>query len=244
MTERPVAVEIAVQSAEGVRIAVDAGATRVELTQGLRLGGLTPSAGLIEGAVEFSAGRDAFVHALIRPRGGGFVYDADEVKTMVRDIRAAARLGAAGVVVGALTEDGGLDLDILRRFIDAADGLDVTVHRAVDASVDPVASVAKLATLPVRRVLTSGGAPHCADGLDTLAAMVREVGGRLEVMAGGGVTTDGIAALVGAGVDAVHLSASRPLERGASGPGGGVDAFEVTDPDLVAGAVAAAATSV
>jgi copper homeostasis protein len=63
-------------------------------------------------------------------------------------------------------------------------------------------------------------------------------------MAGGGVTTDGIAALVGAGVDAVHLSASRPLERGASGPGGGVDAFEVTDPDLVAGAVAAAAASV
>lgn len=240
MTRHPVAVEIAVQSAEGVRIAMDAGATRVELTQGLRLGGLTPSAGLIEDAVMLSAARAAFVHALIRPRGGGFVYDADEVETMVRDIRAAARLGANGVVVGALTEDGRLDLDTLHRFIDAAEGLDVTVHRAVDASADPVAAVGQLAGLPVRRVLTSGGAPRCADGLDTLAVMVREAGERLEVMAGGGVAIDGIAALVAAGVDAVHLSASRPVERGVSGPGGGADAFEVTDAQLVAAAVAAA----
>ena len=125
---------------------------RVELTQGLRLGGLTPSAGLIEDAVALSAGRGGFVHALIRPRGGGFVYDADEVGTMVRDIRAAARLGAAGVVVGALTEDARLDLDTLERFVDAAEGLDVTVHRAVDASADPIAAVVELATLPVRRV--------------------------------------------------------------------------------------------
>jgi copper homeostasis protein len=243
MTRHPVAVEIAVQSAEGVRIGVDAGATRVELTQGLRLGGLTPSAGLIEDAVMLSAARRAFVHTLVRPRGGGFVYDADEVQTMVRDIRAAARLGAAGVVVGALTADGRLDLDTLRRFIDAAGALDITVHRAIDASADPVGAVVELSRLPVRRVLTSGGAPRCADGLETLAAMVREAGETLEVMAGGGVAVDGIPALVAAGVDAVHLSASRLVERGAGGPGGGVDAFEVTDRELVAGAVAAAAGS-
>jgi copper homeostasis protein len=124
--------------------------------------------------------------------------------------------------------------------VEAADGLDVTVHRAVDASADPVACVAQLASLPVRRVLTSGGAARCADGVDTIAVMVREADGMLEVMAGGGVTIDGIDALMEAGVDAVHLSASRPVERGASGPGGGVDAFEVTDPDLVVAAVAAA----
>jgi copper homeostasis protein len=240
MTARPVAVEIAVQSAEGVRVAVDADATRVELTHGLRLGGLTPSAGLIADAVEISAGLDGFVHALIRPRGGGFVYESDEVQTMVRDIRAAVRIGAAGVVVGALTDDGRLDIDTLHRFIDAAEDLDVTVHRAVDASADPVGAVAELAGLPVRRVLTSGGAARCADGVDTLSRMVREVGGSLEVMAGGGVGIDIIPALIAAGVDAVHLSASRAVERGASGPGGGVDAFEVTDPEVVVAAVAAA----
>ncbi|MDL9980120.1 copper homeostasis protein CutC [Microbacterium sp. ASV49] len=243
MTARPVAVEIAVQSAEGVRIAVDADATRIELTQGLRLGGLTPSAGLIADAVEISSGLDGFVNVLIRPRGGGFVFAPDEVQTMVRDIRAAVMMGASGVVVGALTDDGTLDVDTLRRFIDVAEDLDVTVHRAVDASVDPVASVAALAGLGVCRVLTSGGAARSGEGVDTLAQMVREASGRLEIMAGGGVAIDVIPALVAAGVDAVHLSASRPAERGASGPGGGVDAFEVTDPDLVAAAVAATAAA-
>lgn len=240
MTARPVAVEIAVQSAEGVRIAVDAGATRIELTQGLRLGGLTPSAGLIADAVEISSGLGGFVNVLIRPRGGGFVFAPDEVQTMVRDIRAAVMMGASGVVVGALTDDGALDVDTLRRLIDAAEDLDVTVHRAVDASADPVVSVVALAELGVRRVLTSGGAARSGDGVGTLAQMVREASGRLEIMAGGGVAIDIIPVLVAAGVDAVHLSASRPVERGASGPGGGVDAFEVTDPELVAAAVAAA----
>ncbi|WP_268236938.1 copper homeostasis protein CutC [Agromyces bauzanensis] len=40
-------VEIAVQDVAGVRIALEAGAARVELCQALALGGLTPSAGPI-----------------------------------------------------------------------------------------------------------------------------------------------------------------------------------------------------
>ncbi|MEF3405342.1 copper homeostasis protein CutC [Agromyces sp. CCNWLW203] len=239
---RTLPVEIAVQDVAGVRVALTAGAARVELCQALGLGGLTPSIGLIEAAS--GAARDAgvagFVHVLVRPRGGGFVYDADELETTVRDIRAAAAAGADGVVVGALTDSGTLDLEAVRRFVDASAGLDVTVHRAVDASSDPLGSVAALAGLGVRRVLTSGGAPDCRAGLATLAQMAA-ASGRLEVMAGGGVRIDDIAALADAGVHAVHLSARGTVTRGgASGPGGGVDGFDVTDAGLVAAAVAAA----
>lgn len=245
MVPNQLQVEIAVQDVAGVRIALEHGAARVELCQALGLGGLTPSAGLIEAAVAAAADASTpgFVHVLVRPRGGGFVYDADELDTIARDIRLAGGLGADGVVVGALTETGALDERAIAAFVAAADGIDVTVHRAVDASADPVASVLALPGLGVRRVLTSGGGVDCRAGLPALERMVAEVGGRLEVMSGGGVRVPDIGDLAAAGVDAVHLSARGRDERGgASGPGGGVDGFDVTDVALVRAAVAAART--
>ncbi len=239
-------VEIAVQDDAGVRVALEARASRVELCQALGLGGLTPSGGSIARAAEAAAAASAlaFVHVLVRPRGGGFVYDADEVATIVRDIRLARSLGANGVVVGALTEDGALDLPAIADFVEAADGIDVTVHRAVDAAGDPLAAVAALAGTGVRRVLTSGGAADCRTGLDVLVRMVAEVRGKVEVMAGGGVRIDDIAMLAAVGVDAVHLSArGRAIRGGASGPGGGETAFDVTDAAIVRAAVASAAAT-
>lgn len=236
-------VEIAVQDAAGIRVALDAGAARVELCQALGLGGLTPSAGAVESAVEAARAASAlgFVHVLVRPRGGGFVYDDDELATMLRDIRMARSLGADGVVVGALTDAGALDLDAIDAFLDAADGLDVTVHRAVDAAADPLAAVAALAGTPVRRVLSSGGAADCRAGLGTLANMARELHGSVELMAGGGVRVGDIAELAAAGVDAVHLSARERVDRGGpSGPGGGDIGFDATDAAIVRAAVAAA----
>jgi copper homeostasis protein len=236
-------IEIAVQDVAGVRIAVEQGATRIELCQALGLGGLTPSAGLVEAAVAAAteASAPAFVHVLVRPRGGGFVYDADEVDTIGRDIRLARSLGAHGVVVGAATDAGLLDLEAITAFVAAAEGIDVTVHRVVDATPDPLDAVRGLPGLGVRRVLTSGGAADCRSGLATLARMSAEVAGSVEVMAGGGVGVGDIARLAAAGVDAVHLSArGRALRGGASGPGGGVDGFDETDAAIVRAAVDAA----
>ncbi len=240
-------VEIAVQDVAGVRVALEAGAVRVELCQALGSGGLTPSAGLIEAAVAAAATVSAagFVHVLVRPRGGGFVYDGDELAQIERDIRFARSLGADGVVIGALTDAGALDLPAIERFRAAAGDLDVTVHRAVDAAADPLAAVAALAEHGVRRVLTSGGASDCRAGLGVLSAMAAATRGELEIMAGGGVRVADIVALKVAGVDAVHLSARGHAERGGpSGPGGGVDGFDETDAALVTAAVIAAGGAV
>ncbi|ANJ26676.1 copper homeostasis protein CutC [Agromyces aureus] len=247
MVPNELQVEIAVQDAAGVRIALEGGAARIELCQALGLGGLTPSAGLVEAAVAAAAEAQAtgFVHVLVRPRGGGFVYDADERDTIVRDIRLARSLGADGVVVGALTDAGTLDDDAIAEFLNAAEGLDVTVHRAVDASADPLASVLSLAGRGVRRVLTSGGGVDCRAGLPTLARMAAEVGGALEIMSGGGVRVTDIGDLAAAGVDAVHLSARGHDGRGGpSGPGGGIGGFDVTDAAIVRAAVEGAGAAV
>ena len=110
------ALEIAVTSAAGAVTARDGGADRVELCSALELGGVTPSQGLVEATVATGVP----VHALVRCRPGGFVYDTDELDVMVREIRALVRSGVAGVVVGALREDGSLDVDALRWFVEAA----------------------------------------------------------------------------------------------------------------------------
>lgn len=229
MTEQPrIPLEIAVQDAVGALTAVHAGADRLELCAALETGGLTPSLGLVEevaagvaSAVEGSA-RPVELCVLIRPRDGGFVFSPLEVSMMERDVaHLAAVPGVTGVVIGALTSDHRIDTEAVRRLVTAAGDLEVVFHRAIDVVPDPAGCIEALIALGCRRVLTSGGAATAPEGLPALAAMVETADGRLEIMAGGGVTANSIPALLDAGVQAIHLSAkeSRPAEG--AGPGGG-----------------------
>jgi copper homeostasis protein len=246
------ALEIAVTSAEGARTACRSGADRIELAAALELGGLTPSAGLLEatlvGLDPLTSGTWQGVHVLIRPRPGDFVYDEDDVSTAVREVRAVCRGGAQGVVVGALTPDGSVDAEAVRRLAGAAKEADpastVTFHRAVDQTPSVMKAFAGLLELgAVDRVLTSGGKAGAGQAIAELTALVGLAARRVQVMAGGGVTLDDLPALVAAGVDAVHLSAKRRVAgagaRVALGAGDAdLGAYFVTDGDVVAAAAA------
>lgn len=237
MSVRPV--EIAVQNPAGARNAMAAGATRLELCQALDVGGLTPSVAVLEAVLD--AVDPAAVNVLVRPRAGGFVYSSEEVALVAADIRACVARGAGGVVIGALDRAGRLDREAVRRWRDAAGPVTLVFHRAIDAAADPSAVFDALLAEGVDRVLTSGGAPRSIDGVERLAAFAAR-SGSVEVMAGGGVRVADIPALFAAGVDAVHLSArARAGLDAPSGPGGGSDGHDVTDPALVREAVAAAA---
>ncbi|WP_421735894.1 copper homeostasis protein CutC [Cellulomonas sp.] len=230
--------EIAVQDVAGAVASATLGADRLELCAALAAtGGITPSIGLLD-AVLAALPAHVGVHALVRPRAGSFTYSVDELAVQVRDVRAAVRAGAAGVVVGALRPDGSVDPDAVARLVEAADGREVTFHRAFDTLDAPARAVDELVALGVARVLTSGGAARSIDGLVRLADTVARSAGRLEIMAGGGVRPDDIPALVGTGVDAVHLSASRHVDE-SGGPGGGSAGYTTTDPAVVAAAAAA-----
>lgn len=234
------ALEIAVQDATGARVALDAGADRVELCQALAsTGGLTPSTATLD-AVLAAAGDRHRVAVLVRPRPGGFVYDEDEVAIVSADISHALQRGAGAVVVGALTPEGGVDRRALDAWRTAAGDAEVVFHRAIDTVQDPSALIDDLVECGVRRVLTSGGAARSIDGLGTLTSMSAAASGRLQIMAGGGVRPEDISALLAGGVDAVHLSARRSSGDGSpSGPGGGEPGYDVTDEAVVSAAAAA-----
>ncbi|MFF1926245.1 copper homeostasis protein CutC [Streptomyces sp. NPDC058221] len=243
MRTRP-ALEIAVVSPAGARTAREHGADRVELCTALELGGLTPSTATVEAVA--AAGLP--VHVLVRCRPGDFVYDREEVALMAAEVRTLLRAGAHGVVIGALTPEGALDVPALTTIVDAArsaaSAAQITLHRAVDQASDPVAAVAALPRLGIARVLTSGGAPTAIEGRTALTAMAAAAPG-VEVAAGGGVRPEDIAGLLAAGATGVHLSAkSHATPRraagwvplGVGGTSADADTHFVTDGTVVAAA--------
>ena len=203
--------EVCVDDIAGLHAAVEGGADRVELCAALPLGGLTPGAGLIRAAQEVAIP----VMVMIRPRAGDFVFSSDDMRAMLAEIAAVRQAGLHGVVIGASVPDGQLDLAVLARLLEAAAGLDVTLHRAIDLCPDPVASLGKAVELGISRVLTSGGARRAIDGIATLERMAVIGGTRCQVMAGSGVDAHCAQRLLAAGVGALHGSCSSGTRQGA-----------------------------
>lgn len=197
-------VEAYVETVAQALNAVGEGADRLELC-GPGEGGLTPSVemlGQVAGMVSVP------IHAMLRPRTGGFVYDADEFRRMQRGLPSLKQHGAAGVVLGILLDNARLDVPRMRALIAAADGLRVVCHRAFDATPDADEALEQLATLGVHEVLTSGHAPSALEGAATLRRHVERARGRLEILAGGGVRPHNVQALLTqTGVHRVHARA-------------------------------------
>jgi copper homeostasis protein len=206
--------EICIDSTAAAIDAASSGASRVELCTALFEGGITPSLGLIE--TTLAAVTALRVHVLIRPRGGDFIYDAHEVAAMVRDIEAARAAGAHGVVVGALTPGGEVDLATTEKLIAAAGSMQITFHRAFDMVAEPRDTLETLVRLGCHRVLTSGQESSALEGAPLIADLVRLAGDRIIVMAGGGVTPRNVARIAGAtGVREMHFAAMVPTASAA-----------------------------
>lgn len=203
-----VLLEVCVDSPDGLRAAVAGGADRIELCATLSVGGLTPSPGLMAAASECAVP----VRAMIRPRAGDFRYTAREGEAMLRDIDAVRKAGFSGVVIGAIDDKDALDEDLLRRLSDRADGLEVALHRAVDLLPDPVTAVEVAVALGMATILTSGGARTAPEGAPVIREMQTRAAGRIEILAGSGVTAEtAVALLNGTGVRALHASCGAPV---------------------------------
>jgi len=199
--------ESCVDSLDAALASVAGGARRLELCAQLEMGGTTPEPELVRTVV---AAVPVPVFAMVRPRGGGFVYGDAEVETMVRQVRAMRAAGAHGLVFGALRSDRTLDDAVMRRLLSHARPLPVTCHKAFDETPDLTAALGTLVTLGVDRVLTAGGRPTAAEGTAMIAALVARAGDAITIVAGGRVRAAGVAALVReTGVSEVHARVIR-----------------------------------
>jgi len=199
--------EVCCGSADFAVAAAEAGADRVELCDNLVEGGTTPSAG----AVQLAAARSGVpVAAMVRPRGGDFLYSSLEFDVMLHDVDVLSEAGASGLVFGVLDAEGRVDRARSRRLIEAARPLPVTFHRAFDLSRDLVESLETLAELGVDRVLTSAGEASVLRRLDVLSELIERADGALVVMPGGGIRPHNIEQVMSVpGVTEVHIGATR-----------------------------------
>src|SRR5271168_472836 len=92
--------EISVETVEGAAAAERGRADRIELCGDLSVGGVTPSVDLIRAARKQVC---LPIFSMVRPRGGDFVYTAEEFDSMKRDIDIAKEFRMDGVVLGVLT---------------------------------------------------------------------------------------------------------------------------------------------
>ena len=202
-------VEVCAYSLDSCLTAQQAGAGRIELCGGLAEGGTTPSAGLIQLVRQHLT---IPFYAMIRPRGGDFLYSATELAVMRADILMAKSLGANGVVLGILQADGTVDEVHTRALIDFAKPLPVTFHRAFDMTRNPQEALEAVVRTGAVRILTSGQQQTVEAGLSTIRNLTKQAVGRIEIMAGAGVNAQNAERLIEAGVDALHLSGSSKEE--------------------------------
>ncbi len=201
--------EVCVGSVQSAKVARDGGAKRVELCSALEIGGVTPSAGVIR---EVRKIEGIALHVLIRPRGGDFLYDADEVACMEQDIVTAKECGADGVVIGALTADGNIDTETCQRLIQAAQGMHVTFHRAFDMCKNPQQALEEIIIMGCDRVLTSGQASTAEAGVELLKSLVEIANGRITIMPGCGVNSNNAAKILNTcGAHEIHASARKNI---------------------------------
>lgn len=199
-------IEVIGISVEDVIAAEQYGANRIELCAGMPEGGTTPSYGLIKNAV---AAVDIPINVIIRPHSKSFHYNEQDIQTMLTDIEMVKEVGANGVVIGALTKDGKVDIDALERLLDAAAGLEVVFHRAFDFVDNQVEALEVILRYKqITGILTSGGGDtHATDNVAHITTLIeRTRDTALQIMPGSGMRVETLQAFYDlAQPEAIHF---------------------------------------
>ncbi|WP_372721436.1 copper homeostasis protein CutC [Novipirellula sp.] len=200
--------EICIDCIESALVAEQGGAHRIEICSSLSSGGTTPSLGLVRQCVQRC---QIPCMVMIRPHDGGFAYSEDDIRSMLHDIDAVKELGVQGVVLGALTRDGDVDVPAMKRLIRASRPLQITFHRAFDIARDPLQALDTIIGLGVDRLLTSGQRVTAEVGMQRIKQLIDRADNRLTVIAGAGINESNVRRILEATrVREVHASASVP----------------------------------
>ncbi|GMA70507.1 copper homeostasis protein [Leuconostoc litchii] len=183
--------EAAVDSVQAARTMISRGANRLELSDRLDLGGITPDTKTIIDTLEVS--NKIPVVIMVRPRGGNFEYNETEIHQMLDTIQIIADVGGEIVTFGAIVQDD-LDFSTMMTLIEFAQTLNIQVvmHMAFDDIAIEKQQYAMnwLYNQGISRILTHGGAMDLAvtETLVHLQTLIRNAPAGMTILPGGGIT--------------------------------------------------------
>ncbi|MCU9613450.1 copper homeostasis protein CutC [Caldibacillus lycopersici] len=201
--------EVCVENFTNVPELIAKGASRIELCDNLSVGGTSVSHGVAEVTINYCHSKNIKVMAMIRPRGGNFIYRKEEVEIMKRDLVHLKQLGTDGVVLGCLNDNGWIDEEAMKTLLHLAEGLEVTFHMAFDhiRPENQFKAIDWLVKHGVNRILTHGGPLHTKieANLVRLKEYINYANGRIKILPGGGITNKNLSLITSElQIDEVH----------------------------------------
>ncbi|QXW65746.1 copper homeostasis protein CutC [Streptobacillus moniliformis] len=200
-------IEICAGNIEDIIIAEKLNISRIELNQGLSIGGLTPSHALVKQALKIST-KDIVV--MIRPREGDFTYTENEYMVMKEDAKYLLKLPIKGIVFGFLNYDNSIDVKRTKKFITLAKkyNKEAIFHRAIDVSNDYINNLILLKNLGITRILTSGHEKNAELGIENIKKAIKE---NLPIIVGCGINANNIHKFKNLGITDIHGSFSKKI---------------------------------
>ena len=152
---------------------------------------------------------------MVRPRPAGFVYNAYEKDTMLKDAEFFLENRADGIVFGVLNSDLTVDTQFTEQMVRLIHsyGSEAVFHKAFDETPDLFAAAETLAECGIDRILTSGGAENTELGISVIRELQSRFGGRMEILPGGGVSEHNAAKILQkTGCRSIHMTAKSSCE--------------------------------
>lgn len=187
------------------------GANRIELNSALYMGGLTPSLATL---IKVKKDTNLKVICMVRNRGAGFCYLAEDKEIMFIDAKLMLDNGADGLAFGFLNEDKTIDKTSTKAMVELIHsyGKEAIFHRAIDVTYDYEQAFIDIIECGVDRVLTSGANVKAIEGVHRIKKMQEIHGGDIEILAGCGINEENVDyVLMNAGINQVHSSCKETL---------------------------------
>jgi copper homeostasis protein len=186
--------EVIVMSPEEAVIAAAGGADRLELVRALDTGGLTPqwqTAQAVSQAVSIP------VRVMLRENASMSLANMDELKVLQTAAAKLQELPIDGLVMGWVTDEGGVDLRSLEAVLTAVPACKVTFHRAFEHLSDPFEGLRVLKRYSqIDRILTGGGAGTWGERKRRLSDWCKAAAPEIQILVGGGLSDAEVAELM------------------------------------------------
>jgi len=169
------------------------GADRVELCKDSAIGGTTPDYALIKMTCEKLS---IPVFPIIRPRGGGYLYNDDEFEMMKQSVLICKELGCKGVTFSILLADNRIDIKRTSELVELAFPMESTFIRGFDLTPDPFEALQEIIKTGCNRILTSGLSEKAINATGLLKQLVETAGDKIIIMPGSGINSNNLEQLI------------------------------------------------